>query len=61
MDTNRGNADKSVLRRFAMVVGANYGGRGRVKLRYAVADAKSVIKVLEDMGGVSPDDSRLLI
>jgi len=61
MDTNRGDTDKSVLRRFAMVVGANYGGRGRVKLRYAVADAKSVIKVLEDMGGVSPDDSRLLI
>jgi hypothetical protein len=52
---------KTVLRRFAMVVGANNGGRGRVKLQYAIADAKSILKVLEDMGGVSPDDSRLLI
>jgi len=60
-ETNRGDTDKTVLRRFAMVVGANNGGRGRVKLQYAVEDAKSILKVLEDMGGVSPDDSRLLI
>lgn len=54
-------ADESVIRRFALVVGANDGGRGRVKLQYAVADAKSVLNVLENLGGVSPDDSRLLI
>ncbi|MCP5054084.1 MAG: caspase family protein, partial [bacterium] len=55
------NEDKVELRRFALVIGANYGGRGRVRLRYAVTDAKSIIDVLETMGGVSPDDSRLLV
>lgn len=54
-------ADESVVRRFALVIGANNGGRGRVKLQYAVDDAKSILKVLENLGGVSPDDSRLLI
>lgn len=53
--------DKSSIRRFVLVVGANDGGRGRVKLQYAVADARSVLKVMEDMGGVAPDDCRLLI
>ena len=43
------------------MVGANYGGAERVKLKYAVSDAKALIEVLESMGGVSPDDSRLLI
>lgn len=49
------------IRRFALVIGANNGGPRRVKLRYAVSDAKSVLKVLEELGGVSPDDSRLLV
>ncbi|MCP5103720.1 MAG: caspase family protein [bacterium] len=57
-----GQADeKTSIRRFALVVGANYGGKGRVKLQYAVEDAKDVLKILEDMGGVSADDSRLLV
>jgi len=49
------------IRRFALVIGANDGGPRRVKLRYAVSDAKSVLKVLEELGGVYPDDSRLLL
>jgi hypothetical protein len=49
------------IRRFALVIGANDGGKGRQKLRYAVSDAKAIINVLETMGGVSPDDSRLLM
>ncbi len=53
--------DKASIRRFVLVVGANNGGRGRVKLQYAVADAKSILKVMEEMGGVTPDDCRLLI
>jgi hypothetical protein len=55
------DAETSVIRRFALVMGANYGGRSRVKLQYAVSDAKAILKVLESLGGVSPDDSRLLI
>jgi hypothetical protein len=48
-------------RRFALVIGANNGGKGRVKLQYAVSDAKAIINVLETLGGVFPDDSRLLV
>ncbi|MCP5046281.1 MAG: caspase family protein [bacterium] len=55
------NQDEQTTRRFALVVGANYGGPQRVKLRYAVSDAKALIEVLESMGGVLPDDSRLLV
>ncbi len=48
-------------RRFSLVVGANDGGPVRERLRYAVSDAKAVIRVLEGLGGVAPDDSRLLL
>ncbi|MGD2090687.1 MAG: caspase family protein [Candidatus Aminicenantes bacterium] len=54
-------ADKITTRRFAFVIGANNGGPDRVTLRYAVTDAKSMIKVLEDLGGVLPDDTRFLV
>jgi hypothetical protein len=49
------------IKRFAMIVGANYGGPSRVRLRYAVSDARSVLSVLNRMGGVSRNDSMLLI
>ena len=54
-------ADKITTRRFAFVIGANNGGPDRVTLRYAVTDARSMIKVLEDMGGVLPYDTRFLV
>ncbi len=44
------------VRRFALVVGANDGGRERVTLRYAASDAKSVASVLAQLGGVAPRD-----
>ncbi|MCP4216568.1 MAG: caspase family protein, partial [bacterium] len=49
------------IRRFSLVVGANNGGRARARLRYAVSDAKAILHILEKMGGISPDDSRLLV
>jgi hypothetical protein len=52
---------KDTIRRLALVIGANNGGPGREKLRYAVSDAKAMIRVLENLGGVSADDSRLLV
>ncbi|MCJ7526008.1 MAG: caspase family protein [Candidatus Aminicenantes bacterium] len=52
---------KDAIRRLALVIGANNGGPGREKLRYAVSDAKAMIRVLENLGGVAPDDSRLLV
>src|SRR5882672_2063235 len=44
------------LRRFALLIGVNDGGAGRAKLRYATSDARSVARVLENLGGVSPAD-----
>jgi len=49
------------IRRLALVIGANNGGPGRETLRYAASDAKAMIRILEDLGGVAPDDSRLLL
>lgn len=55
-----GQSDRMVTRRFALLVGTNDGGKERITLRYAVADARAMKTVLEDMGGVLPQDSRLL-
>ena len=49
------------LRRFALVVGANDGGPGRVKLRFAGSDARSFSRVLRDLGGAAPDDVMVLV
>jgi hypothetical protein len=55
-----GQPDRMVTRRFAFLVGANDGGKGRGILRYAVADARAMKTVLEELGGVLPQDSLLL-
>jgi hypothetical protein len=47
--------------RFALVAGANDGGSGRVELRYAANDARSVAQVLGALGGVAPSDTVLLL
>jgi hypothetical protein len=52
--------DGLYARRFALLVGANDGGNDRVTLRYAVDDAQAIQKVLEEMGGILPGDSRFL-
>jgi len=44
------------LRRFALLIGVNDGGPGRARLRYATSDARSVARVLENLGGVAPAD-----
>ena len=49
-----------VLRRFALVAGANHGGTDRVTLRYAVSDTENFGRVLVTMGGVSEEDLFLL-
>ena len=48
-------------RRFGIFIGSNNGGRGRVMLRYAVSDAKSVSRVFTGMGGITGEDNALLI
>lgn len=48
-------------RRFALVAGANDGGGDRVRLQYAVTDARAFASVLTDLGGVPDADQRLLV
>lgn len=49
------------VRRFALLVGVNHGGESRTPLRYAVADARSLLLMLEELGGVHSQDSQLLV
>jgi hypothetical protein len=44
------------LRRFALLIGVNDGGPSRAKLRYATSDARSMARVLENLGGVGSGD-----
>ncbi|GHT72946.1 hypothetical protein FACS1894124_0490 [Spirochaetia bacterium] len=48
-------------RRLGIFIGSNNGGRGRVMLRYAVSDARSVARVFSEMGGIAPEDTILLV
>jgi hypothetical protein len=43
-----------------MAVGANSGGKDRVQLRYAVSDAEAILRVFQDLGGVSDEDTLFL-
>jgi hypothetical protein len=49
------------LRRFALIVGSNEGGGVRIPLQYATSDAKSFAQVMMEMGGLSWDDSVILL
>jgi hypothetical protein len=49
------------VRRLALLVGVNDGGKERVRLRYAATDAQAFARVLAELGGVSPRDSVLLL
>jgi hypothetical protein len=53
--------DRNIIKRYAVVMGANDGGKDRVRLRYAVADAKAMSQVLQDLGGVMEEDNLLLL
>jgi len=50
-----------VTRRIALVVGANDGGDDRVKLRYAGSDARSLARVLVELGGLERSDEVVLL
>jgi hypothetical protein len=48
------------MRRFALMAGFNDGGPSRPTLRFATTDAQAMSKVLESLGGVSPEDLLLV-
>jgi hypothetical protein len=54
-------ADSTVTRRLGIFIGSNNGGMDRITLRYAVSDARSVSRVFTGMGGITAEDSILLI
>jgi len=54
-------SDGVQLRRYALFVGANDGGSGRVYLRYAETDALSMAEVMRNIGGIDPSNSRILL
>ncbi|BDG06781.1 caspase family protein [Anaeromyxobacter oryzae] len=47
--------------RFALVAGEPDGGPGAVRLRYAERDARRIHDILLRVGGVRPEDARLLL
>ncbi len=49
------------LRRLALYIGSNNGGHGRVTLRYAEEDARAMAGVMQELGGVSGEDSLVLL
>jgi hypothetical protein len=49
------------IRRAALIIGANNGGRERAVLRFAESDARQMTGVLETLGGVTSRDRLLLV
>jgi hypothetical protein len=52
---------QSLIKRYIVAVGANSGGKARVRLKYAVSDAQSVARIFEELGGVAKEDVLLLL
>ena len=53
-------SEKTVVHRFALIVGASQGGPDRVPLRFAASDGAAVRRVLADLGGLG-DGSTIVI
>ncbi|MBF9018863.1 MULTISPECIES: LA_2272 family surface repeat-containing protein [unclassified Oceanispirochaeta] len=49
------------VKRFGIFIGANDGGKGRQRLMYAGDDARKMSETMMDVGGISEDDSILLL
>lgn len=54
-------AAEAVVRRYALVVGANEGDASEVKLRYAESDAQRVARVLREHGEFPPENVLVLV
>lgn len=53
--------EKTGVDRYAIYVGANYGGKSRERLLYAGSDAQSFKKTMSEIGGVTESNSKILI
>jgi len=54
-------AETGAIERYALLVGSNDGGSGRVRLRYATSDAVAMERVLTTLGGIERDHVMLLL
>lgn len=54
------SAQEEPLRRFGLFIGANDGGDDRIRLRWAIADARRMAAVMTEIGGIRPQDSYVL-
>jgi hypothetical protein len=52
---------ESPLRRYAFVTGSNDGGEGLERLKYAESDARAFATVMQDLGGIRPQDLVLVV
>ncbi len=55
------SADALEIRRFGLFIGANNGGDSRQTLLYADDDASAMARTMRQIGGISYEDSRLLL
>ena len=55
------DADDGSPRRFALAVGNNQGSSADAVLRYAERDARTVVDVLHEVGGVRREDAVLVL
>ncbi|MGL1891874.1 MAG: caspase family protein [Spirochaetaceae bacterium] len=55
------SSETRLVKRYAILVGANNGGDERAILRYAESDAKMIANVFADIGGIENSDSILLL
>ncbi len=46
--------------RFLLVTGSNFGGTDRPMLRYAISDAERFARVMADLGGIEPQNTKML-
>lgn len=53
-------AEAAPLRRLGLMIGANDGGRERVRLQYAGDDARTFARSMEELGGLDSEDLILL-
>lgn len=58
--TARAAEPAPTLRRFALIVSSNDGGRDRVPLRFADSDGRSMADVLRELGGLRAEDLLLV-
>lgn len=61
LQTNAEAKSSKPVVRLAFLVGSNYGGSDRVKLIYSHSDTRAVSKVFQEIGGVNPSGTYILL